>query len=68
MKKKKYPLKKHNQSKLSEASIDYKTNLELTTRKIFVKTPTSKNFPENCVTVDTFFSDLEDFIFKHEKI
>lgn len=37
-------------------------------RKLFEKTLSPEDFPKNCVTLDTFFSDLEDFIHKHEKI
>ncbi|SFK75324.1 hypothetical protein SAMN05216357_105187 [Porphyromonadaceae bacterium KH3CP3RA] len=31
-------------------------------QKLFDKTLTPENFPNNCVTLDTFFSDLEDYI------
>ena len=34
--------------------------------KVFTPTAPSHDFPEDCVTLDTFFSDLEDYI--HEKI
>ncbi|MFA7494181.1 MAG: hypothetical protein WCZ43_11805 [Proteiniphilum sp.] len=37
-------------------------------RRIFYKTPTPQDFPDNCVTLDTFFSDLEDYIRKNDRI
>lgn len=36
--------------------------------KLFEKTLSPEDFPKNCVTLDTFFSDLEDFIHKDEEI
>ncbi|MDI9605747.1 MAG: hypothetical protein QM305_10595 [Bacteroidota bacterium] len=35
---------------------------KVTHRKQFHRTPITDNFPEGCVTLDTFFSDLEDLI------
>lgn len=36
--------------------------------KVFNPTTPSHDFPEDCVTLDTFFSDLEDYIHQSEKI
>jgi hypothetical protein len=76
MKKRIYtPPKKQNE--VSDPLPDYKTipetkfsrkkenNLSL---KKFHKTVTPKDFPSNCVTLDTFFSDLEDYIHKNETV
>ena len=37
-------------------------------RKLFARTLIPKDFPDNCVTMNTFFSDLEDYIHKNDKI
>lgn len=36
--------------------------------KVFNKIDPPQDFPEDCVTLDTFFSDLEDYIHQNEKI
>ena len=36
--------------------------------KMFNRTIPPQDFPEDCVTLDTFFSDLEDYIRQNEKI
>lgn len=32
-------------------------------KRIFSKTIPSRDFPKDCVTLETFFSDLEDYIY-----
>lgn len=73
MKKKYIPPK--DQDGVRDPALDYKavsgTDLgweKGQDKKIFNKTPTPKDFPDNCVTLDTFFSDLEDYIRKNERI
>jgi|LSQX01.1.fsa_nt_gb hypothetical protein len=41
---------------------------KVTYRKQFHRTSVTENFPEDCVTLDTFFSDLEDLIHENEAL
>lgn len=70
MKKKTHiPTKKVDE--VSDPASDYKTiprskfsskKEEAKRQKLFDRTSAPENFPDNCVTLDTFFSDLEDYI------
>lgn len=75
MKKKYIPPK--DQDEVRDPTLEYKaiSETELNWKKeddkqekIFNKTPMPQDFPDNCVTLDTFFSDLEDYIHKNERI
>ena len=76
MKKKLY-ISEKKQHKISDPEPDYKVSSgtkfsrkkrDDKQRKLFDKTLTPEDFPNNCVTLDTFFSDLEDYIHKNERI
>lgn len=68
MKKKCLDLKKDS-STVSEPEIAYeKISISENRSKSFRKTACPEDFPTNCVTLDTFFSDLEDYIHENEQI
>lgn len=75
--KKKSPIPPEDKKQISEPVSAYKVspkdkiNKELkkdSKEKMFNRTNTPQDFPEDCVTLDTFFSDLEDYIHQNEKI
>ena len=62
-------MKKKNQSTLNEPEIAYeRIPISENRSKLFQKTAHPEDFPTNCVTLDTFFSDLEDYIHENERI
>lgn len=74
--KKKEHINEQDQNKMEEPGLNYQVNSKFPSTgekfekkgKIFEKKAPPKDFPDNCVTMDTFFSDLEDFIYQNEKV
>ena len=74
---KKSPISPNNKKQINKSISAYevtpkdKINQELKSdskEKMFNKTTPPQDFPKDCVTLDTFFSDLEDYIHQNEKI
>ena len=50
-----------NKKQVNEPANAYKVTSK---EKVFNPTTPSHDFPEDCVTLDTFLSDLEDYIYQ----